>query len=140
MIESPGRTTLVRSTIGAIMADDKTLDLILRQARSHGDFTDRAVPEEALRAAHELMKWGPTSANSQPMRVLYLRSKEAREKLRPALGPTNLEKTMKAPLVALVAYDRSEEHTSELQSRLHLVCRLLLEKKNKKNTSTSYTH
>jgi len=57
------------------------------------------------------MKWGPTSANSQPMRVLYLRSREAREKLRPALAPTNLEKTMKAPLVALVAYDtRFWEH------------------------------
>ena len=97
------------------MADEKTLDLILREARSHGDFSDRPVPEAALRAAHDLMKWGPTSANSQPMRVLYLRSKEAREKLRPALGPTNLEKTMAAPLVALVAYDlRFWEHLPRL--------------------------
>jgi 3-hydroxypropanoate dehydrogenase len=87
------------------MTDEKMLDLILRKARSHGDFTDQPVPEELLRAAHELMKWGPTSANSQPMRILYLRSKEAREKLRPSLSATNLEKTMKAPLVALVAYD-----------------------------------
>jgi len=87
------------------MTDDQMLDLMLRKARSHGDFTDKPVPEDALRAAHELMKWGPTSANSQPMRILYLRSKESREKLRPALSPTNLEKTMKAPLVALVAYD-----------------------------------
>jgi len=78
---------------------------MLRKARSHGDFTDKPVPEDALRAAHELMKWGPTSANSQPMRILYLRSKESREKLRPALSATNLDKTMKAPLVALVAYD-----------------------------------
>ena len=87
------------------MTDDQMLDLMLRKARSHGDFADKAVPEELLRAAHELMKWGPTSANCQPMRILYLRSKEAREKLRPALSATNLEKTMKAPLVALVAYD-----------------------------------
>jgi 3-hydroxypropanoate dehydrogenase len=87
------------------MADDKTLDLILREARSHADFSDRPVPEAALRAAHDLMKWGPTTANSQPMRVLYLRSKEAREKLRPALAAVNVEKTMKAPLVGLVAYD-----------------------------------
>ena len=86
-------------------ADDGTLDLILRKARSHSDFEDRPVPESLLRAAHELMKWGPSSANSQPMRILYLRSKESREKLRPALSATNLEKTMKAPLVALVAYD-----------------------------------
>jgi len=87
------------------MTDDQMLDLMLRKARSHGDFTDKPVPEDALRAAHELMKWGPTSANSQPMRILYLRSKESREKLRPALSATNLDKTMKAPLVALVAYD-----------------------------------
>ena len=49
------------------MTDDKTLDLMLRKARSHGDFADKPVPEELLRAAHELMKWGPTSANSQPV-------------------------------------------------------------------------
>ena len=93
------------------MTDDKTLDLILRQARSHGDFLDKPVPEELLRAAHELMKWGPTSANSQPMRILYLRSKDSREKLRPALSATNAEKTIKAPLVAIVAHDlRFWEH------------------------------
>jgi len=87
------------------MTDEKILDRMLRDARSHSDFTDKPVPEDLLRAAHELMKWGPTSANSQPMRILYLRSKESREKLRPSLSATNLEKTMRAPLVALVAYD-----------------------------------
>jgi 3-hydroxypropanoate dehydrogenase len=93
------------------MADEKTLDLLLRKARSHGDFLDQPVSDEVLRAAHELMKWGPTSANSQPARIVYLRSRESREKLRPALSATNLEKTMKAPLVAVVAYDsRFWEH------------------------------
>lgn len=93
------------------MADDKTLDLILRQARTHSDFTDRPVGEETLRAAHELMKWGPTSANSQPMRIVYVRSKDARERLRPALSATNVEKTLKAPVIAIVAYDtRFWEH------------------------------
>ncbi len=87
------------------MTDEKILDRMLRDARSHGDFMDKPVAEDLLRAAHELMKWGPTSANSQPMRILYLRSKESRDKLRPSLSATNLEKTMKAPLVALVAYD-----------------------------------
>jgi 3-hydroxypropanoate dehydrogenase len=87
------------------MTDEKTLDLLLRKARSHGDFDGRPVPESLLRAAHELMKWGPTTANSQPARILYLMSKESREKLRPALAPVNLDKTMKAPAVALVAYD-----------------------------------
>jgi 3-hydroxypropanoate dehydrogenase len=96
-------------------ADQRTLDLILRNARSYGDFDDRPVPEELLRAAHDLMKWGPTTANSQPMRVLYLRSQESREKLRPALSATNAAKTMKAPLVAIVAYDtRFWEHLPRL--------------------------
>jgi 3-hydroxypropanoate dehydrogenase len=78
---------------------------MLRTARSHSDFQDKPVPEELLREAHELMKWGPTSANSQPMRIHYLYSRDSREKLKPALSATNLDKTMKAPLVALVAYD-----------------------------------
>jgi 3-hydroxypropanoate dehydrogenase len=81
------------------------LDRILRNARSHSDFSDKPVPEELLRKAHDLMKWGPTSANSQPLRILYLKSRDSREKLKPALSPTNLEKTMQAPLVALVAHD-----------------------------------
>jgi 3-hydroxypropanoate dehydrogenase len=93
------------------MADEKTLDLLLRKARTHSDFTDKPVSAEALRAAHDLMKWGPTSANSQPMRIVYLKSRESRERLRPALSATNLEKTLKAPLVAIVAYDtRFWEH------------------------------
>jgi len=93
------------------MADEKTLDLLLRKARTHGDFSDRPVGDEVLRAAHDIMKWGPTSANSQPARFLYLRSRESREKLRPALSATNLEKTLKAPVISLVAYDtRFWEH------------------------------
>jgi 3-hydroxypropanoate dehydrogenase len=93
------------------MADEKTLDLLLRKARSHNDFSDKPVTDDVLRAAHEVMKWGPTSANSQPARFLYLRSNEAREKLRPALSATNLEKTMKAPVIAIVAHDlRFWEH------------------------------
>jgi 3-hydroxypropanoate dehydrogenase len=97
------------------MTDEQLLDRVLRNARSYGDFLDRPVPEELLRAAHDLMKWGPTTANSQPARIYYLRSRESREKLRPALSAVNLEKTMKAPLVALVAYDtRFYEHLPRL--------------------------
>jgi 3-hydroxypropanoate dehydrogenase len=87
------------------LADDGTLDLLLRKARSYAEFDDRPVPESLLREAHELMKWGPTTANSQPARVLYLYSREEREKLRPALSAVNREKTLKAPVVAIVAYD-----------------------------------
>ena len=99
-------------------ADAKTLDLVLRNARTHGDFLYRPVSDELLRAAHDIMKWGPTTANSQPARILYLRSPESRERLRPALGPVNVEKTMKAPLVAIVAYDtRFYEHLPRLYHR-----------------------
>ncbi len=87
------------------MTDERTLDLLLLKARTHNDFQNKPVPEELLRKAHDIMKWGPTSANSQPARFVYLRSRESREKLRPALSATNLEKTMKAPLAAIVAYD-----------------------------------
>ena len=97
------------------MTDEQLLDAILREARSHADFHDRPVDEALLRKAHDLMKWGPTTANSQPARIFYLRSAESREKLRPALSATNLEKTMRAPLVALVAYDtRFYEHLPRL--------------------------
>jgi 3-hydroxypropanoate dehydrogenase len=97
------------------MTDEQLLDVILRDARSHGDFHDRPVDDALLRRAHELMKWGPTTANSQPARILYLRSAESREKLRPALSATNLEKTLRAPLVAVVAYDtRFYEHLPRL--------------------------
>ena len=68
------------------MADENTLDLILREARSHGSFHGRAVDPALLRKAHEIMKWGPTTANSQPARIFYLASRESREKLRPALA------------------------------------------------------
>jgi 3-hydroxypropanoate dehydrogenase len=97
------------------MTDEQLLDAILREARSHGDFRDRTVDEALLRKAHDLMKWGPTTANSQPARIFYLRSAESRERLRPALSATNLEKTLRAPLVAVVAYDtRFYEHLPRL--------------------------
>jgi 3-hydroxypropanoate dehydrogenase len=97
------------------MTDEKTLDLILREARSYAQFEDKPVPQALLRAAHELMKWGPTTANSQPARILYLYSQESRERLRGALSAVNLEKTLKAPLVAIVAYDtRFYEHLPRL--------------------------
>jgi 3-hydroxypropanoate dehydrogenase len=93
------------------MTDEKCLDVILRTARTHNVFTDRPVSDATLRQAHELMKWGPTSANSQPGRFVFVRSRQAKEKLRPALSETNREKTMQAPLTAIVAYDtRFYEH------------------------------
>ena len=86
------------------MLDAQALDAIFRQARTHSSFSG-PVTDDQLRALYELMKWGPTTLNSQPGRFLFLRSKEAKEKLAPALSPGNLDKTMAAPVTALVAYD-----------------------------------
>ena len=93
------------------MLDDKSLDKILRDARTHNGFQDRPVTDDQLRAIHEIMKWGPTSANSQPARIIFVRTPEGKEKLRPALSAGNTAKTMSAPVTAIVAYDtRFYEH------------------------------
>ncbi len=90
--------------------DHKTIDAtslaqLFNEARTHNVFLDRPVSDELLKKAIELAKMGPTSANQSPLRVLFLRSPEAKERLRPALAPGNLDKTMSAPLVAITAYD-----------------------------------
>jgi 3-hydroxypropanoate dehydrogenase len=87
------------------MLDDKSLDTIFRQARTHNGWLAKPVTDDQLRAIHDIMKWGPTSANSQPARIIFVRTKEGREKLRPALSAGNTEKTMTAPVTAIVAYD-----------------------------------
>jgi 3-hydroxypropanoate dehydrogenase len=86
------------------MLDNKALDTIFREARTHNAFSGE-VSDAQLRALYELMKFGPTTMNTQPARFVFLRSKAAKEKLRPALSPGNLEKTMSAPVTAIVAFD-----------------------------------
>src|ERR1700722_4451670 len=85
--------------------DAAGLDLLLREARSHNKFTDEPVTDDELRELHNLLKQGPTSANSSPARFLCLRTKEAKQKLAPALSSGNHDKTMAAPVTAIVAYD-----------------------------------
>ena len=78
---------------------------LFTEARTHNAFLNRPVPDALLREALELAKMGPTAANQQPLRVLFLRSKEAKERLLPAMAPGNVEKTMTAPVVAIAGYD-----------------------------------
>jgi|SRR5579872_4777943 3-hydroxypropanoate dehydrogenase len=85
--------------------NDDALDILFRKARTHNVWLDRPVSDHLLRQLYDLMKWGPTSANSSPARILFLRSAEAKQRLRPALSPNNLDKTMKAPVTAILAYD-----------------------------------
>jgi len=95
--------------------DDTALDSLFRQARSHYSWDGTAVSDEQLRQLYELTKFGPTSANSSPARFLFLRTQEAKERLRPALSAGNVDKTMAAPVVTIVAYDpRFFDHLPKL--------------------------
>jgi 3-hydroxypropanoate dehydrogenase len=91
------------------------LDALFRTARSFNDFTAQPVTEDELRKLYELAKWGPTTANSQPQRVVFVRSAAAKEKLAPALSSQNKAKALRAPVVAILAYDmRFFEHLPKL--------------------------
>src|SRR5437667_5192875 len=81
------------------------LDRLIRSARTHSAWLDKPVSDDMLYRIYDLMKWGPTSANCCPARFVFVRSKQAKERLRPALSPGNVEKTMLAPVTAIIAYD-----------------------------------
>jgi len=84
---------------------DTALDTLFRDARTYAKWQPRPVDDQTLRDLYELLKWAPTSANAAPARFAFLRSKEAKERLRPALAPLNVEKTMTAPVTVIVGYD-----------------------------------
>src|SRR5215212_11787111 len=102
------------ATVKPLFAD-AALDRLYRTARSFNDFTAQPVSDAELRALYDLAKWGPTTANSQPQRVVFVRSAEAKEKLAPALSSQNRKKALGAPVVAILAYDmRFFEHLPRL--------------------------
>ncbi len=80
-------------------------DLLFRKARTHNEWLAKPVSDETLRQLYDLMKWGPTSANCCPARILFLRTPEAKKRLLPALAPGNVDKTMAAPVTAIIGYD-----------------------------------
>ena len=84
---------------------DEALDQLFREARTHHAWLDQPVTDDTLRQLYDVMKWAPTSANGSPARFVFLRSPEAKERLRPALAPGNVEKTMTAPVTVIIAYD-----------------------------------
>ncbi len=85
--------------------DDTGLDLMFRAARSQNKWLDKPVAPETLAALYDLLKMGPTSANCSPGRFVFVHTPEGKEKLRPALSSGNLDKTMSAPVTAIVAHD-----------------------------------
>lgn len=85
--------------------NEESLDLLFRNARTFNGWKDLAVSDETLRELYDLMKWGPTSVNSSPARMVFLRSAAAKERLLPALAPGNVDKVKAAPVTAIIAYD-----------------------------------
>jgi 3-hydroxypropanoate dehydrogenase len=95
--------------------DDTALDTLFREARTFTKWQPKPVTDETLTALYDLLKWAPTSANAAPARFAFLRSQEAKERLRPALAPANVEKTMSAPVTVIIAYDlKFYEHLPKL--------------------------
>lgn len=85
--------------------DDVSFDLLFREARTFPGWLDKPVDPAMLEQIYEMMKWGPTSMNASPMRVVFVASPEAKEKLKPCLMQGNVNQTMSAPVTAIFAHD-----------------------------------
>lgn len=87
------------------IVDDRALDIMFRDARTYNGWRAGDVSDVLIQAVYDLMKWGPTSANCCPGRFVFVKSPEAKEKLKPHLQAGNVEKTMAAPATVIVAND-----------------------------------
>jgi 3-hydroxypropanoate dehydrogenase len=84
---------------------DRCLDQIFRDARTHNAWRDQDIPDALLHELVDLVKLGPTSANCSPARFLFVKSRAAKERLKPHLSEGNRDKTMKAPVCTIIGYD-----------------------------------
>jgi 3-hydroxypropanoate dehydrogenase len=97
------------------MIPEAALDAIFRKARTYSAWLPKPVSDEVLRGIYDLVKYGPTSANTMPMRVVFVKSEAAKQRLKGALHEGNVTKTMAAPVTAIVANDtRFHEHIPKL--------------------------
>ncbi|HEX4533981.1 MAG TPA: malonic semialdehyde reductase [Rhizomicrobium sp.] len=85
--------------------NDEALDTIFRNARTQNKWQDKPVSPAHLMAIYDLMRWGPTSANCSPARIVFVTTPEAKERLKPHLSEGNRAKTMSAPVTAILGYD-----------------------------------
>lgn len=83
--------------------DDRALDVLFREAHTHSFWLDKEVSDVLLQAVYDLAKMGPTSANSSPAKFVFVKSKAAKERLKPHLSPGNADKTMAAPVTVIIA-------------------------------------
>jgi 3-hydroxypropanoate dehydrogenase len=86
---------------------DDAIKRLFLDARTHQGFVDKPVDDALLRRVYEAARMGPTAVNSVPMRVVFVKSPEAKERLRPTLSRGNVDKTMRAPVTAIIAYDEN---------------------------------
>ncbi|HEY4006083.1 MAG TPA: malonic semialdehyde reductase [Pseudonocardia sp.] len=98
-------TSAVTGKVDPLVLEPKARELLFTEARTANTFTDEPVTSDQLQAVYELTKWAPTSANTQPLRVLYVSKGQARERLLPHMAEGNREKTRSAPVVAVLAAD-----------------------------------
>lgn len=85
--------------------NEEGMNLLFREARTHAHWLDKPVGDDTLRELYDLMKWAPTSMNASPARILFLRTPEAKQRLLPALASGNVDKTLAAPVTAIIGYD-----------------------------------
>ena len=85
--------------------DDEVLAVLFSEARTHRKWLDRPVDDATLRRVYELARWPPTSANSEPLRLVFVKSAASKDRLSPALDRGNVEQTMTAPVTTIVAHD-----------------------------------
>ena len=85
--------------------EDAALDAMFRTARTQNGWLDQPVSDEQLQGLYDLMRWGPTSANSFPVRIVFVTSPAAKERLKPLVLAGNQQKVMTAPVTAILGYD-----------------------------------
>ena len=100
---------------GSRRLPDVDLRQLFMDARTHNGWLDKPVPDGMLREIYDIVKFGPTSMNTQPMRLLFLRTAAAKQRLRPHLAPGNVDKTMAAPVTVVIGHDLAfHEHLPRL--------------------------
>jgi 3-hydroxypropanoate dehydrogenase len=110
-----GRSCLPERAMSTHAINDEALDIIFRNARTQNKWLDKPVSHTMLMAIYDLMRWGPTSANNSPARIVFITTPEAKERLKPHLSEGNRAKTMSAPVTAIIGYDTDfHEHLPRL--------------------------
>jgi 3-hydroxypropanoate dehydrogenase len=104
-MDNEARSAAAAFQAKGLTADKATLQLLFTEARTHYGWQDRDVTEETLKALYDIAKMGPTSMNQQPMRVIFVRSNDAKDRLEPALFEANRPKMRSAPVTAIIAHD-----------------------------------